>query len=187
LGKLPRVPAAPCIPGPRVPRPPRGLPGPQSPRLAAAHLRRGEPSLPSACPPARPPAAASRTWGQVGGVGGGFRERRRLPASSRRGARGERGPPRPRGVPPGSVPTKCRRKRRGGGNFLPSRHAGCQVQPPPLGLLLAAAPGPAPRPPQLAARPAPSPARPLRAALAARATPHPPARALAAAPRRSGD
>lgn len=174
VGKVVAGPARSVHPASPRPAPSPRAPGPQSRGPPAAHLR----------PPRSPSRSRSRlanlgpSWGEGGG---GFGERRRLPASSRRGARGERGPPRPRGVPPGSVPTKCRRKRRGGGNFLPSRHAGCQVQPLPLGLLLAAAPGPAPRPPQLAARPAPSPARPLRAALATR----PPARPRHSPPARA--
>lgn len=102
LGKLSRLRVVPCIPRP-APSP--RAPGPQSPRLLAAHLRRGSPRP---RPPARSRLAnLGPSWGEgvdLGSVAG-------CPPPRAAALVGELGPPRPRGVPPGSVPTKCRRKR----------------------------------------------------------------------------
>lgn len=132
---------------------PRKL-GPSLEGISGAQQGPGWTGAPFPCPPPSPPPPPSprRTWRKHGPPGG-------------------------RGL---TAPEVSNRKGKEGGNFLPSPHAGCQVQPPPLGLLLAAAPGPAPRPPLAPpSRPFfPSPSRlPPAAALAASASPRPPARA----------
>lgn len=184
VGKVVAAPGPSVHPASPRPAPSPRAPGPQSPRLPAAHLRRGSP---------RPPAHSrlenlGPSWDEgvdLGSVAGCPPPRA---AALEENAAG-RGPGASR--PGQSLPSADTSGRRGGGNFLPSRHAGCQVQPPPLGLLLAAAPGPAPRSPLLARRSACSLPRPAAPGRARRPRHSPPARPRAPSPRplggRSGD
>lgn len=192
---------------PKLSSPPRLLPALHSSPASPGPAPPARPQLPGAC---RSPFPGSRERGRrsqrpshslppgtllanLGQVERGFRGHSRgqvglgLPSPARPPSPppppspcrtwGKHGPPGGRGL---TAPEVSNRKGKEGGNFLPSPHAGCQVQPPPLGLLLAAAPGPAPRPPLAPpSRPFfPSPSRlPPAAALAASASPRPPARA----------